>query len=73
MMILSGCASTAAKIVKVEDFCNGRYEPSGKFTKKDFQNLDEIRKNTDYQVTIDKFIKPVTINEKEYEHCTAND
>lgn len=70
MTILSGCASTAAKIVKVDSFCEGRYT-SQSLSEKDYDNLDEIRKNQEWKQTIDLIIDNKTENEKEYEYCKA--
>jgi hypothetical protein len=70
MVILSGCAKTDAKIVPVNDFCEGRFTTQY-LTKKDYDNLDEIRKNKDWKITVDLLTDNKTENEKEYEHCKA--
>ena len=66
--ILSGCASTAAKIVKVDNFCEGRYT-SQSLSKKDYDNIDQIRQNKEWKETIDLILDNKTLNEKEYEYC----
>lgn len=70
MTILSGCANTAAKIVKVDNFCEGRYT-SQSLSKKDYDNIDQIRQNKDWKETIDLILDNKTLNEKEYEYCKA--
>lgn len=69
MIILNGCAKTSAKIVKVDSFCEGKYEPQRNLTKTDFININEIRHNEIYRVTIDKLINNLTLNEKEFKQC----
>lgn len=67
--ILSGCAKTAAKIVvKVDSFCEGRFT-SQSLSKKDYDNIDQIRQNKEWKETIDLIIDNKTYNEKEYEVC----
>jgi hypothetical protein len=39
---------------------------------KDYDNIDEIRKNEAWKITIDLLIDNKTENEKEYEYCKAN-
>lgn len=68
MIIFNGCAKPVAKIVKFEDFCEGRYE-SLWLEKKDFDNIDAIRLNEAHRITIDKYINYHAINEKEYQLC----
>ena len=68
--ILCGCANTAAKIVKVDNFCEGRFITQS-LSKKDYDNIDQIRQNKDWKETIDLILDNKTLNEKEYEHCKA--
>lgn len=69
-IILNGCAPTAAKIkiASVDSFCEGKFE-SQWLERKDYDNIDEMRKNEIWRATIDKIIDNKTLNEKEYEYC----
>lgn len=73
MIILNGCANTAVKIAVIDSFCSGKYKSQRKLNEKDFNNLDKIRTNKSYKITIDKLTDNTTINEKEYEFCPIND
>tara|TARA_R110000796_G_scaffold120755_1_gene234918 strand:- start:973 stop:1254 length:282 start_codon:yes stop_codon:yes gene_type:complete len=66
--ILNGCSKTIVKTVKVDSFCNGRYEAL-QLEKADEVNLNTMRSNKKYILTIDKFIDHVTIHEKELKAC----
>lgn len=68
MTILSGCASTAVKIVKVDNFCEDRFTTQS-LSEKDYDNIDQIRQNKEWKETIDLILDNKTLNEKEYEHC----
>lgn len=68
MIILNGCRKIAAPIVKISDFCEGRFE-SQFFTKKDFINIAEIRQNPSHKETIEKFTNNTALNEKEFNEC----
>lgn len=72
MIILNGCTKTVVKTVKVNDFCQGRYE-SCWLEKKDFENIREMKKNPNFLVTINKLIDNIAVNEKEFEICIVND
>ncbi len=67
MLILSGCAKTVVKTVKLENFCD-KYETHW-LNKSDFETIDNIRQNATYRVTLDKYIDNHAINEKEYQSC----
>jgi hypothetical protein len=69
MLIFNGCTKTSVKIVKIDSFCTGKYEPQTELEKKDFDNIGKIRKTEIYRITIDKFINNLTINEKEFKQC----
>jgi hypothetical protein len=68
-MILTGCKTVCVKTVKSDSFCEGKYYPQTELNSKDFQNLTKIRQNEDFTITIDKFVKHLTINEKEFKQC----
>lgn len=68
MIILCGCANTAVKIVKVDNFCEGRFTTQS-LSKKDYDNIDQIRQNKDWKETIDLILDNKTLNEKEYDYC----
>jgi hypothetical protein len=68
MLISTGCARTVVKTVKVDSFCEGKFE-SLWLLEKDIYNLEEMRMNDKHKVTIDKYIDNHTINEKEFEFC----
>lgn len=68
MITLSGCASTGVKIVQADSFCEGKFI-SQFLEKKDYDNLDAIRQNTDWKNTIDKILDNKTYHEKEYDVC----
>lgn len=68
MMILNGCAKTVAPIVQIKsDFCVT--QESIWLEPKDLENITLIRQNEDFKITIDKFLKNSTINEKEKDQC----
>lgn len=69
MLILNGCAKTSVKIVKVDSFCEGKFEPQRNLTKVDFTNIDEMSHNQSHRATLDKLINNLTINEKEFKQC----
>ncbi len=69
MLILSGCTKTVVKTVKVDYFCEGKYRPLI-LIKKDFNNINEIRKNLTYKETMDKYIKYHAINQREFKVCS---
>lgn len=71
-MTLVGCKTTSAKIVKVDSFCEGKYYPQTELNKQDFQHVAELRQNDKFKTTIDKFIKHLTINEKEFKQCKSS-
>ena len=68
---LTGCSRTVVQTVKIDSFCDGKYESiyTQRLDKKDFDNITKIRQTEDYRITIDKFIDHTTIHEKEYEQC----
>jgi len=55
--------------VKVDNFCEGRFTTQS-LSKKDYDNIDQIRQNKDWKETIDLILDNKTLNEKEYEHCS---
>ena len=61
---------TPVKIVKVDSFCNGKYEILV-IDNNDYINLKSIRERfkVKYKVTIDKYIDYHTINQKEFKRC----
>ena len=65
---LAGCTKTAVKTVKVDSFCEGKYEALW-LDNKDFDALGELYLNAKYSLTIKKYIDYHTINEKEYQFC----
>lgn len=65
---MTGCVKTVVETVRVDNFCEGRYE-SLWLEDKDFTNLGAMRSNENHKVTIDKFIDNTTVNEKEYQLC----
>ena len=70
MITLSGCASTGVRIVQVDSFCEGKFI-SQFLEKQDYDNIEAIRVNTEWKVTIDKILDNKTYNEKEFEQCPA--
>lgn len=71
MLILNGCSRTVVKTVKVDSFCEGRYE-SLWLVYEDIDNLIEIRSSEKYKVTMDKYIDYHVLNEKEYQLCLGD-
>ena len=71
LITLTGCTTTGVQTVKIDSFCDGKYESiyTQRLDKKDFDNITKIRQTEDYRITIDKFIDHTTIHEKEYEQC----
>ncbi len=69
MMILTGCAKTSAKIVKVDSFCSGKYEPLRSLDENDFNNIAAMRQTPAYKITWDKITKNLSMNEKEFKQC----
>jgi len=67
ILISSGCAQTDVRIVKINDFCE-RYD-SQILQEKDYDNIEEVRKNKIFKITIDKIIDNKAVNEKEFEYC----
>lgn len=54
--------------MKVDNFCEGRFTTQS-LSKKDYDNIDQIRQNKDWKETIDLILDNKTLNEKEYEYC----
>lgn len=71
LIILTGCLKNSVKIVRIDSFCDIKFSSikSEGLLKKDRVNLDAIYINKDYRITLKKFIRPLTINEKEYKEC----
>ena len=71
LIILTGCSKTVVQTVKIDSFCDGKYESiyTQRLDKKDFDNIAKIRQTENHRITIDKFIDYTTINEKEYDLC----
>lgn len=67
MTILSGCAPTVVRIVKVDSFCEGKFLPLF-LAKKDYVAIDKERQTKNRNM-VDKYIKYHAVNEKEYDKC----
>jgi hypothetical protein len=68
-VILTGCATTnPPKVIQVSDFCGGRYEHL-KLEERDFEVIGKIRQSDYFIPTMNKFIKYLTVNSKEYKEC----
>lgn len=65
---MAGCTKTAVKTVKVDSFCEGKYEALW-LENEDFDILGELYLNNKYSPTIKKYIDYHTINGKEYQLC----
>jgi hypothetical protein len=69
ILLLNGCAKRDVRVVFVSDFCAGRYYSIRELDKKDFKTIDRLRKVETSRVTIDKLLRNIYINEKEFEIC----
>lgn len=67
--MITSCGSKKISVKIVDSFCKGKYYPQKELNKQDFDNINEIRHNPKYKVTIDKYNRHLTINEKEYKQC----
>lgn len=68
--MITSCGSEKISVKIVDSFCDGKYYPQKELNKQDFDNINEIRSsNPKYKVTIDKYNRHLTINEKEYKQC----
>ena len=65
---MAGCTKTVVKTVKIDSFCEGRYE-SLWLENKDFNVLGELFLKKEYSPTISKYIDYHALNEKEYQLC----
>ncbi len=66
-MLLIGCAPTGARIVKIDSFCEDKYE-SLWLTDLDYKNILELS-SSKYKGTIEKYLNYHFINEREYDQC----
>lgn len=67
--MLTSCGSEKISVKIVDSFCESKYYPQKELTKKDLDNLDKMRADKEYQLTLDKLISHLTVNEKEYQQC----
>jgi len=64
----AGCTKTVVKTVKVDSFCQGKYEPLW-LNNGDFDIIGELFLNKKYSPVISKYIDYHALNGKEYQIC----
>lgn len=67
MLTSCGLRKTSVKIV--DSFCEGKYFAQTDLVKSDFDNFNEIRANQTHRESIDKLLRNLTVNEKEFKQC----
>ena len=67
--MLTSCGSPKTSVKIVDSFCEGKYFSQSDLLKSDFDNFAEIRANEKHKVSIDKLIRNLTVNEKEFKQC----
>lgn len=67
--MLTSCGSKKISVKIVDSFCQGKYYPQTGLNKNDFEVINKIRSDKEYQITLDKLISHLTVNEKEYKQC----
>jgi len=68
-MMLTSCGSRKTYVKIVDSFCEGKYFAQTDLVKSDFDNFAEIRANKKHKESVDKLLRNLTVNEKEFKQC----